>query len=86
MIKEPGNVAPSRIVFDALEHGQYFNFDQYDATNLNGIDKRTIYYDWLADSTTTSHIVNCHDVFKTFETVKNTPITSVGGLQTYAEG
>jgi hypothetical protein len=65
MIKEPGIVAPSRIVFDSLEHGQHFNFDSHNATNFNGIDKRTLYYIWLADSTTTSHIMNQHDVFKT---------------------
>jgi hypothetical protein len=61
MIKEPGNVAPGRIVFDALECRQYFNFDSHDVTNFNGIDECTIWYDWLADSTITSHIVNCHE-------------------------
>jgi hypothetical protein len=85
-IEEPGDVAPGRIVFDASEHRQYFNFNSHNVTNFNGIDKCTIWYDWLADSATTSHIVNCHDVFKTFETIKNTPITGVGGLQTHTEG
>jgi hypothetical protein len=40
----------------------------------------------LADSVTTSHIVNPRDIFKTFEPVQNTPITSVGGLRAQAVG
>ena len=43
-IEEPGIVAPGRIVFDSLKHGQHFNFDSHDAINFNGIDKRTLYY------------------------------------------
>ena len=62
MIKMPGNVAPGRITFNSSEHGQHFNFTDYNVTNYNGIDEHTLYYDWLADSATTSHIVNWHDV------------------------
>jgi hypothetical protein len=79
-IEEVVDIAPGGIQFDSSQHGQYFNFHNYDVTNLNGIDERTLYYDWLADSATTSHIVNRHDVFKTYEPIKNTPITGVGGL------
>jgi hypothetical protein len=80
MIEEPGIVASGGIVFDSLKHGQHFNFNSHDATNFNGIDERTLYYVQLADSTTTSHIVNQHNVFKTYEPIKDTPITSIGGL------
>jgi hypothetical protein len=86
MIEEVGDVAPGGIVFDASEQGQYFNFADHDVTNYNGIDERTLYYDWLADSATTSHIVNRRDVFKTYESIHNTPITGVGGLRVHAEG
>jgi hypothetical protein len=75
------DVTPSGITFDSSKQGQHFNFTDYDATNLNGIDEHTLYYDWLADSMTTSHIINWHDIFKTFEPIKNTPITGVGGLR-----
>ncbi len=78
-----GDVAPSGIVFNSSEHGQHFNFADYDVTNYNGIDECTLYYDWLADSVTTSHIVNQQDIFKTYEPVKDTPITSVGGLHVH---
>jgi len=75
-----GDAAPSGIIFDSSEQGQNFNFENYDVTNYNGIDERTLYYDWLADSATTSHIINQRDIFKTFNPVNNTLITSVGGL------
>jgi hypothetical protein len=45
-----------------------------------------LYYDWLADSATTSHIVNWRDIFKTYKPIKNTPITGVGGLRAQAMG
>jgi hypothetical protein len=86
MIEEVVNVAPGGIQFDSSEHGQYFNFHNYDVTNFNGIDECTLYYDWLADSATTSHIVNHCDVFKTYESIKNTLITGIGGLRAHAEG
>jgi len=85
-IKEPGVVTPSRTVFDSSECRQYFNFNSHDVTNFNGIDKRVLYYVWLADSVTTSHIVNRCDVFKTYEPIKDTPITSIRGLQVQAVG
>ncbi len=79
-IKEIGNVTLGRIIFDALECGQYFNFKNYDVTNFNGIDKRTLYYVWLADSAMTLHIVNQYNIFKTFTPIKDTPIMGVRGL------
>jgi len=86
MIETADKVAPGGITFDSSEQGQHFNFKNHDVTNFNGIDERTLYYDWLADSATTSHIVNWRDIFKTYEPVKNTPITGVGGLRAQAMG
>jgi len=86
MIEVADKIAPGGIIFDSSEQGQHFNFNTYDATNFNEIDERALYYDWLADSMTTSHIVNRHDIFKTYEPIKNTLITSVRGLQAQAIG
>ena len=86
MIEMPGNVTPGRITFDPSEHRQHFNFTEYDVTNYNGIDKHTLYYDWLANSATTSHIVNQRDIFRTYKPVKDTPITGIGGLRAHAVG
>jgi hypothetical protein len=80
MIEVADEIAPGSITFNSSEQGQHFNFNTYDATNFNGIDERALYYDWLADSATTSHIVNRHDIFKTYEPIKNTLITGIGGL------
>jgi hypothetical protein len=68
-LETTSDAAPGGITFDSLEQGQHFNFSDYDVTNYSGIDEHTLYYDWLADSTTTSHIVNRHDIFKTFKPI-----------------
>ena len=44
-----------KIVFGLDEEGS--GFDKYVATN-GAIDEHVIWYDWLADSTTTSHVTN----------------------------
>ncbi len=85
-IEEVEEVSSGGITFDALEHGQYFNFDNQDVANYSANDERTLYYNWLADSMTTSYIMNQRDTFVTYEPIQNTPITGVGGLQAQAEG
>jgi hypothetical protein len=85
-LETTSDVARGRITFDSSEQGQHFNFSDYNVTNYSGIDECTLYYNWLADSATTSHIINWHDIFKTFEPVQNTLITGVGGLRAQAIG
>jgi hypothetical protein len=58
MIETADEVTPGGITFDSSKQGQHFNFEDHDVTNYNGIDECTLYYDWLADSATTSHIIN----------------------------
>jgi hypothetical protein len=53
-----GETSSGGITFDSSESGQYFNFDNKDVANYSMNDKSTLYYDWLADSATTSHITN----------------------------
>jgi hypothetical protein len=85
-IEEVEEVTLGGITFDTLECGQFFNFDNENVTNSSINDERTLYYDWLANSATTSHITNQRDTFMTYEPIQNTPITGVGGLQAQAEG
>ena len=85
-IEEVKEVTQGGITFDTSECGQYFNFDKEDVANYSINDECTIWYDWLADSVTTSHIMNRRDTFITYEHIHNTPITGVGGLQAQAEG
>jgi hypothetical protein len=44
--------------FDSSEEGQYFNINQSNVNSQSAIDEHLIYYNWLADSATTSHVTN----------------------------
>jgi hypothetical protein len=68
-IKEVEEVTLGGITFDALEHGQFFNFNNKNVANSSINDERTLYYDWLANSATTSHITNQCDTFVTYEPI-----------------
>jgi len=73
-------------VFSPSDEGQYFNFDQHDVYNSAVNDERVLYYDWLADSATTSHICNNREAFITYSPIKNMPITGVGNLKAHTKG
>jgi hypothetical protein len=85
-IEEVREVTPRGITFDALENGQFFNFTNNNVTDYSVNDESTLYFDWLADSVTTSHITNQCDTFVTYESIQDTLITGVGGLQAQAIG
>ena len=77
---------PSRMMFDASKEGQVFNFDNPDVTNPDEYDTWLIFYNWLADSTTTLHICNQHQAFTNFHPLTATTVTGVGNLVTKAKG
>jgi hypothetical protein len=85
-IEEFRETSSRGITFDSSESGQYFNFNNKDVTNYSMNDKSTLYYDWLANSATTSHITNRCDIFVTYEPIQDTLITGIGDLQAQAEG
>src|ERR1700678_4391783 len=68
-----------------VEDGQYFNFD-HDVTNYDEIDPRLIYYDWLGDCATTSHVCNRREAFKTFQPLTGTNVSGVGNVKAEAKG
>lgn len=76
------NKTEDEIVLSAEER---HNFDAYDPCNFE-IDDRLIYYDWLADTATTSHVTNMRDAFISFQSLQNTPVDGVGGATAYAKG
>ena len=76
------NKTEDEIVFSAEER---HNFDAYDPCNFE-IDDHLIYYDWLADTATTSHVTNMRDAFISFQSLQNTPVDGVGGATAYAKG
>lgn len=53
---------------------------------MNGIDERVLYYDWLADSATTSHVTNRHEAFITYQPLEAMMVAGVGNVKAKAEG
>jgi GAG-pre-integrase domain/Integrase core domain len=72
--------------FDSSEEGQYFNINQSNVNSQSAIDECLIYYNWLADSVTTSHVTNQHDAFKTFKPLNGITVPGVGNVKAKAEG
>ena len=82
------------VVFQSTEHDDEIPVDteQYDMFNDTDVivtyknGETLIYYDCLADSTTTSHVSNCREAFKTFEPTYKTLVGGVGSIKMCAEG
>ena len=73
------------ILLDESEEGQAFNFDE-PVYNSNEYNPRLIYYDWLGDSATTSHVCNQRNAFKTFQPLIDTTVSGVGNVKAEAKG
>ena len=66
----------------------YDPFDDPDVTTIDSQSGEIIsWYDWLADSATTSHIINQHNAFKTYTPfAQKREVCGVGNIRTHAEG
>ena len=53
---DESNMIEEHIVFPMEE--EMLNFDTYNTCNADGNDEQLIFYDWLADSVTTSHVMH----------------------------
>src|SRR6267142_289280 len=68
------------IIFDESKEGQYYNFEN-NVVGYTGDDLPLLYYDWLADSATMSHICNQRDAFTEYNRISDKhPIIGVGGM------
>ena len=74
------------IPLDESEVGQAFNFDEHDVNYMGEYNPPLIYYDWLGDSATTSHVTNRRDAFTTFRPLRDTTVSGVGNVKTDAKG
>ena len=74
----------SRILFDPSKEG--INFNELNVSNSDEFDEQLIFYNWLTDSATTSHICNQCEAFTSFHPLTATKVTGVGNLVTKAEG
>ncbi len=63
-----------------------YNFEEFDAYTEKAIDERLIYYEWLADSATTTHVVNRREIFTNYEPLRGVTVTGVGGTKVVVEG
>ena len=55
-----------------------YNYNSYNLADLNKINERLVYYDWLANSATTSHISNCLEAFRSFKSLMKAKVTGIG--------
>ena len=81
---EQASVAEEHITFQANE--EQYNFDTFDASNTDANDEQLIYYDWLADTATTSHVTHQGHTFIDYTPMGNTSITGVGGKEALISG
>jgi hypothetical protein len=72
------------VLFDETEVGQYSGFDDYDP--LSGNDYRLLWYDWVADSATMSHIYNAHEAFAEYSPADGITVAGVGNTKMSVTG
>src|SRR6267378_4083707 len=76
----------NQTTFDTSDQGdEYINFD-VPVSDMSTNDDRLIYYDWLADSATTSHVTNQRDAFINYEPLTNKLVLGVGNNETHVIG
>ena len=81
---EESNIVEEHVTF--VVDNELHNFDTYDACNADANDERLIYYDWLADTATTSHITHQREAFTNYTHMGNVSVTGVGGKEAQIAG
>ena len=81
---EQANVGEEHITFQADE--EQYNFDTFNACNTDMNDNWLIYYDWLADMATTSHIMHQREASTDYTPMGNSSIIGVGGKEALISG
>ena len=76
--KEQTN-ASMEVAFLIEEDMEMHNFTMYDACNPDANDDHLIWYDWVADTATTSHITHQREAFIDYTPLNNALVTGVGG-------
>ena len=81
MLENPKGENPEPSIEDE-EH----NLDSYQACNYEVNDECLIYYDWVADNTTSSHIASEQNSFETYTKIQKSTVTGVGSKKAAAIG
>jgi hypothetical protein len=81
-------VVDAKVTFIAEEtmEEETYNFNTFDVYNTSEIDERLIYYEWLADNATMSHVSCQRDCFTSYTPVQNATVTGVGGKEAQIAG
>jgi hypothetical protein len=74
------------IIEETMEEGETYNMDTFDMYNTSAIDEHLIYYEWLADNMTTSHVSCQRNFFTSYTPVENASMTGVGGKEAQIAG
>jgi hypothetical protein len=82
------NAVKDPMWFSPADKGQYFNFNSNNvySADVTINDEHVIYYDWIADSVTTSYICNTCKAFITYYPIDLILITGIGNAKTHAKG
>jgi hypothetical protein len=85
-----GEEEEEEIIFSVEEQRVTFNtsnkFGDCNDCNLDENDEHVLYYDWLADSATTSHVTNQRDAFTSYQPAQGTAVAGVGNVKASAIG
>jgi hypothetical protein len=65
---------------------QAFNLDEPDVCDSSEYNPSVIWYDWLGDSASTSHVCNRREAFKTFQLLTGKTVSGVGDVKAEAKG
>jgi len=87
---EETNLADKEVAFVMVENpkegeielsvgDERHNFDTYQACNHEANDEHLIYYNWLADNATSSHIASERESFESYNKIQKSTVTGVGG-------
>lgn len=79
--------AADDIISICMPGAEYYNFNTEDVnSNDNDIDERLIYYNWFADTATTSHITNQLSAFKTFKSQSGGLVRGLNNVKATIQG
>lgn len=84
--KEQGVDEEGGIWFDESKVSQHSGFKEYDLYDPNTNDKCLLFYDWLVDSVTTSHICNSRDAFINYIAKDSNTVAGVGNAKVAIKG
>jgi hypothetical protein len=78
------NLVDEEITFVLNEEA--YNFNTFEVYSANANDEHLIYYDWLADNATMSHVSSQRDIFMSYTPLNNTMVMGVGGKEANITG